>query len=144
MSDRLSAPVPVQGQPPSPDLPVEREGAWSAPGTRTRSSWGTDPALRAQGTFRCVLHGEVDFASREHLLAIARDFEACGLPRAEVDVAGVTFVDSTALSMLLTMRRTATDRGGEVVLVAPGRRLRRLLTIAGMTALFTVDGSSTD
>lgn len=105
---------------------------------------GDRPRAAGAGNFRCVLHGEVDFASREHLLAIARDFEASGLPRAEVDVAGVTFVDSTALSMLLTMRRTATDRGGEVVLVAPGRRLHRLLTIAGMTALFTVDGSSTD
>ncbi len=144
MSDRLSTSEPVQGTTPSHDVPVEREGAWSAPGTRTRSSWGTDPSLRAHGTFRCVLHGEVDFASREHLLAIARDFEDSGLARAEVDVAAVTFVDSTALSMLLTMRRTATDRGGEVVLVEPGRRLRRLLTIAGMTSLFAIDGSSVD
>lgn len=144
MSDRLSTSEPVQGTTPSHDVPVEREGAWSAPGTRTRSSWGTDPSLRAHGTFRCVLHGEFDFASREHLLAIARDFEDSGLARAEVDVAAVTFVDSTALSMLLTMRRTATDRGGEVVLVEPGRRLRRLLTIAGMTSLFAIDGSSVD
>ena len=138
MSDRQTTSVPVQGD-PSHEHRVEREGAWAAPGTRTRSSGGTDPAARAQPVFRGVRGGELDFASREQLLAIARDFDASGLARAEVDVAAVTFVDSTALSMLLGMRRVAADRGGRVVLVGPGRRLRRLLSIAGVSQLFGVD-----
>ena len=146
MSDRQTTSVPVPGNPshglPSHDGPVEREGAWAAPGTRTRSSWGTDPASRAPGVFRCALAGELDYATRDQLLATAREFETSGLARAEVDVAGVTFVDSTALSMLLSMRRTATDRGGCVVLVDPGRRLRRLLSVAGVAGLFSVETAS--
>lgn len=128
---------------PGPTLdgrpPVEREGAWSAPGTRTRSAWGTDPAERDSGTFRCVLHGEIDFACREELATVARVFATSRHRDAEVDVSDVTFVDSSALALLLGMRRVAADRGGRVVLVGPGRRLRRLLSIAGVSPLFGVD-----
>jgi anti-sigma B factor antagonist len=115
---------------------VEPQAVWSQPGTRTQASPGTSDLDAA---FRCVLTGELDYASRDHLLAISRDFGTSGLARAEVDVSGVTFVDSTALAMLLSMRSTATDRGGCVVLVGPGRRLRRLLSLAGVAALFSVE-----
>lgn len=118
---------------------VEREGAWSAPGTRTRSRWGGHPVQPDPIAFRCVLRGELDFERRDQLLEIASAFEASRCARAEIDVSEVSFVDSTALAMLLAMRRTAVERDGAVVLVHPGRRLRRLLTVAGVDGLFSID-----
>lgn len=118
---------------------VEREGAWSAPGTRTPSRWGSAPVPPAPTAFRCVLRGELDFERRDQLFEIAHAFEASHLARAEIDVSEVSFVDSSALAMLLAMRRTAVDRGGAVVLLHPGRRLRRLLSIAGVSGLFAID-----
>ncbi|HET7902425.1 MAG TPA: STAS domain-containing protein [Candidatus Nanopelagicales bacterium] len=90
--------------------------------------------------FHCSLEGEIDFACRDELTLVARTFAASPCRRAEIDVTGVTFVDSTALAMLLGMLRTAEDRGGSVVLVGPGRQLVRLLTIAGVAPLFGVTG----
>ncbi len=145
--DALDASLPTDPEqfPVAPNGPptvrgrVEREGAWSAPGTRTRSSWGTDPHLPPGAPFRCLLRGELDFERRDQLFEIASAFEASGCAYAEIDVSEVSFVDSSALAMLLAMRSTAVERDGAVVLLRPGRRLRRLLAVAGVDRLFSID-----
>ncbi len=135
---------------PDPEPAAARDGSDTrtrpprrgAPEPRRRSSW-CETSPTSTGVFRCALHGEIDFSSREQLDELARAFVSSPCAGVRVDVSTVTFVDSTALALLLELRRVALDRGGQVVLVRPGRRLRRLLTIAGMTSLFAIDGSST-
>lgn len=121
--------------------PTHRDGAPSTPPEASTRSAAADPQ---HAVFRCTLHGEIDSASRDHLALVARAFRASACTSARVDVSGVTFVDSSALALLLSMRTVAADRGGRVVLVGPGRRLRRLLTIAGVVELFVVVEPTTD
>ena len=143
MSDHLADDLTPIIDEPSDAERVEREGAWSAPGTRTRSSWGT-PARQDRDVFRCSMQGELDFSCREELATVSRTFASSHCSSAEIDVAGVTFVDSSALAMRRGLRRSAQDGGGDVVLVDPGRQLRRLLAVAGVTALFGVEGQPAD
>jgi anti-anti-sigma factor len=54
------------------------------------------------------------------------------------DLAGVTFADSTFLTVLLQARLTALDQGGRVLLTAPSRSVQRLLSVVGADGLFPV------
>lgn len=56
-------------------------------------------------------------------------------PHVVIDLADVTFVDSSGLGALLIARRSARERGGSMSLVAPPPMVRRLL---GSTQLHDV------
>lgn len=54
----------------------------------------------------------------------------------EVDLSQVTFLDSTALGVLVSMQRRSRRLGGSLAVFAPGPRVHRILRITGLTALF--------
>lgn len=53
-----------------------------------------------------------------------------------VDLAGVSFIDSAGLSVLLNGFRRATRRGRSFVLAAPSDRVKRVLEVTGLAATF--------
>lgn len=55
-----------------------------------------------------------------------------------VDLAGLSFIDSTGLHELVLARRRQHGSGGEIVLRAPTAQTRRVLTIVGFDRLFTI------
>jgi anti-anti-sigma factor len=57
-------------------------------------------------------------------------------PRLVLDLAGVTFADSTFLNVLLRARATAVERSGGVSLSGSSSRIDRLLAVTGTTGLF--------
>ncbi|MEU6852366.1 STAS domain-containing protein [Actinacidiphila alni] len=58
-----------------------------------------------------------------------------------LDLARLTFCDSSGFNALLRLRRRTQEAGGEVVLAAPPDHLLRLLTLTGAEAVFPVHGS---
>lgn len=83
-----------------------------------------------------ALDGEFDLAQRHRVSdafdAVANDsLVVIDLERAE-------YIDSTVLSCLIRLRTELTERGGTLVLAAPRPMVRRLLAIAGLTALFDI------
>jgi anti-sigma B factor antagonist len=82
------------------------------------------------------LTGEIDMYTaqsvRDAALAAMRKHAA----DIRIDLAGVTFLDSTGLEMLLATRRRATLEGGELQLIDPARTVVRLLEITGLNWLF--------
>lgn len=54
------------------------------------------------------------------------------------DLAGVTFADSTFLTVLLQARQTALVQGGSILLAAPSISVQRLLSLVGAADLFAV------
>lgn len=64
--------------------------------------------------------------------------------RCVIDLAGVTFLDSSALRVLVATIRAAADAGGTVELVAPEPGIARVLEIAAIDTLVTIHASLDD
>jgi anti-sigma B factor antagonist len=85
-----------------------------------------------------VLSGEVDIAMaprfKEDLVALVEE----GVKNVIVDLLAVTFIDSTALGVLIGGIRRLHPGGGRLVLVADGRPVMRALTLTGLDRVFTI------
>jgi anti-sigma B factor antagonist len=63
--------------------------------------------------------------------------EAFGTKQLTIDLAGVTFIDSTGLRALVGCRRRMRAAEGDVVLRAPSRQMKKLLEITGLDDFLT-------
>jgi anti-anti-sigma factor len=59
--------------------------------------------------------------------------------RLVVDLADVSFMDSSGLRVLVVARNALDDRGAEMVIAGVGDQLRRLFEISGLTSVFTFE-----
>jgi anti-sigma B factor antagonist len=84
--------------------------------------------------------GDVDLVTSDELRQVLEDAVRVN-PHVEVDLAGLTFIDSSGLSALVEGHRAARDAGGVVVLRNPTPMLRRLLDITRLDSLLVVDDS---
>lgn len=82
--------------------------------------------------------GDVDLVTSHELRQVLEDAVRVN-PRVEVDLTGLTFIDSSGLSALVEGHRAARDAGGVVVLRNPTPMLRRLLDITRLDSLLVVD-----
>ena len=96
-------------------------------------------ARRERGAAIVVLQGELDLynaqAVRDALTAAVKDAE-----RVVVDLTAVTFVDSTAMGLLIEARSQLADREA-FVLASPGFETRRALQVSGLDRHFTLSDS---
>jgi anti-sigma B factor antagonist len=85
------------------------------------------------------LVGELDTATapqlRHQLAALADDGET----RVVIDLASMTFVDSTGLGVLVGGLKRFRAVSGDVVLHSPTPAARKVLDIAGLTKVFTIE-----
>jgi anti-anti-sigma factor len=88
-----------------------------------------------------VTRGDLDLAAYD---ALRRCIESCITcrPCVVLDVAEVTFMDSTGLNALLWARRRLGDRPGAVVLRNPSTAVMRVLEISGLTDTITIETTS--
>lgn len=109
------------------------------------SSSDAAPPSGAQLTVACVLgspsvitvRGEADLVGVD-LLQAAVEPALAHHPHLVFDLAGVSFADSTFLSVLLQTRLSALELGGGVQLRAPSQSVRHLLGITGAIGLFPI------
>lgn len=91
-------------------------------------------------TTTIALAGELDPATAPQLdQAIQTATEIEGLQRLVLDLAGLTFIDSSGLRVFVTARQSLTDSGGELVLRSPSTTVRRLLDITGLGEVLSVE-----
>jgi anti-sigma B factor antagonist len=85
-----------------------------------------------------VLTGEVDISTapafKNDLIALVEE----GVRHIVVDLLDVTFIDSTALGVLISGVRRLHPKGGHLVLVASSRPVMRALTITGLDKVFVI------
>ncbi len=85
-----------------------------------------------------VLGGEVDIHTapqfRKTLLGLLDD----GVTRLTVDLSEVTFIDSTALGVLIGGVRRLHVVGGAMTIVVTGRPVERVLGITGLDRVFSM------
>jgi anti-sigma B factor antagonist len=85
-----------------------------------------------------LVSGEIDIATANAFRDQLRELIAEANSPALVDLAGVTFMDSSGLDALADARRRAAEDGVELVLVEPSSPVRMVLEVAGMWTLFQV------
>jgi anti-sigma B factor antagonist len=81
-----------------------------------------------------ALRGELDLVDAA-AVAAALEAAAARDPRIIVDLAGLEFIDASGIAALARGRRHARNAGGDLLLAAPQRLVRRVLAISS-----SVDG----
>lgn len=72
--------------------------------------------------------------------ALLRGF-AAGNKTIVLDLAEVTYISSSGLRVLLTARREARERGGDIALCALSSNVKDVMDMVGFTVLFTIHDS---
>jgi len=80
--------------------------------------------------------GEIDMSTCEELRSAVAPHAGRGAAIA-LDLAGVTFIDSSAIRVMIETRASAIAAGGSFVVRNPSDPVRRVLTVAGVLDLFT-------
>lgn len=83
------------------------------------------------------LSGDVDIAVKDEVSA-RLDAAAAEAQTVDIDLSQVDYADSTALGLFIRLRNQLRERGGDVRLVAPSLRMRKLLDYAGLQHVFEI------
>ena len=84
-----------------------------------------------------AVSGDLDISGVEEFLDHAARLLDDGTAGIEVDLGGVTFIDSSGLGALVRLQRTATVAGRHLRLTNVPRPVTRILELTGLTDLFT-------
>jgi anti-sigma B factor antagonist len=95
---------------------------------------------RHDGSVVVSLAGELDLYNAHEVREALLECCAEAPDRLVIDLSGVTFIDSTALGVLIEARTKLEDRRG-FLLAAPGLETKRALEISGLDRHFAVHDS---
>lgn len=98
---------------------------------------------RRDGAVVVSLAGELDLYNAEEVRTALLDALVDGPELFIVDLEAVTFIDSTALGVLIEARSRMNDRSG-FRLAAPGLEVRRALEVSGLDRHFVVRDTVAD
>jgi anti-anti-sigma factor len=85
------------------------------------------------------IEGEIEFATAPRLRSALLDLAQEGAVPVVLDLAGVTFVDSAGISLLIQAKKRLANTGSDLVLRTPQPNVRRVLEISGVTELFVIE-----
>lgn len=85
-----------------------------------------------------TLRGEVDIYTAPRFKESLLELLEAGVSRVVVDLSEVTFIDSTALGVLIGGVRRLHDRDGRMALVVTSRPVERVLTVTGLDRVFAI------
>lgn len=85
--------------------------------------------------------GEIDVATAPPLRDRLQAMTTSGKSTVVVDLLGVTFLDSTALGVLVGALKRCREAGGELPLVITEPRILKVFEITGLTGVFPIHGS---
>jgi len=104
----------------------------------------TRPADAAEFSRRCpspglevlTIRGELDISTSSRLHQELADLLDAGTERVEIDLSGVVFMDSSALSALVGAHDRANGRSQHLALVSPSPACTKVLGITGLDRIF--------
>jgi anti-sigma B factor antagonist len=86
---------------------------------------------RDDGTVLVTVTGEIDSSNCDRLQSLLS--ERAGPGAVDVDLGGVTFIDSSGLRALLVGQQAVMSAAGSLRVVNPSDNVRRLFEITGLT-----------
>jgi len=87
-----------------------------------------------------VVSGEIDLHTSPRLRETLLGHLTNSTRHVTVDLSGVTFIDSTGLSVLVAALRRARSLGGDVRLRAPSHQTYKVLELTKLTEVFAIEG----
>jgi len=89
------------------------------------------------GTARIILTGNLDYSTRSDIQqAIRQVLEAENIGAIEVDFEGAAFLDSSAISALLSLQKSANRDGQSLALTNCSDEIREIFMIGGFDRVF--------
>jgi anti-sigma B factor antagonist len=88
-----------------------------------------------------AVSGEIDVATAPQLRECLHNVIAQGEGTIVLDLLGVTFLDSTALGVLVGALKRCRESGGELYVVVADPRIVKIFEITGLTSVFTIADS---
>lgn len=82
--------------------------------------------------------GELDFHTAPQVRAAVLDLRLSPLRGLVLDLAGLTFCDSSGITAFIIARAVAVDAGAPIALAALPERVERTFAVVGLSAVFTV------
>jgi anti-anti-sigma factor len=98
------------------------------------SSWKITEVADLRGDRTLVVHGELDIATAPELVNLLARMRRHGHP-VTVDLAEVTFMDSTGLTTLMDAHTQARENGWSFSLRRPSPSVRRVFELAGVSRI---------
>jgi anti-sigma B factor antagonist len=92
--------------------------------------------FRDGSTVRLYLRGELDMASRPQVENALMRAEESGATVVELDLAGLTFMDSSGVHLALDTRRRSRTNGYSLVLLEGSAAVQRVFELTGTDHLF--------
>ena len=83
------------------------------------------------------VEGELDLSTAPRLKWMLVDSLAAGHKNQVIDLSGTTFMDSTALGVLVAVNRTLED-GSRLVIVCSRPNVLKIFELSGMEGVFTI------
>lgn len=102
---------------------------------------------RSESSGRCVVAvaGEIDLATAGHVADMGIfSLGECDVEELVIDLSAVSFLDSTGLGALVTVRNAAFAADKSLVLSRPSERVRRTLEISALDTVFTIESAMPD
>ena len=85
-----------------------------------------------------VLSGEVDIYTAPQFKECLLELLDSGVKRLVIDLSQITFIDSTALGVLIGGVRRVHSSGGAMTIVVTTRPVERVLSITGLDRVFSM------
>jgi len=113
----------------------------------------TDPSefgvsiVQADGHITARVTGEVDLATASDLRQRLEAVIDAGTGNLEIDLSGVTFLDSSGLLVLLAARQGLHDTSRRLTVLNPSRAVHRVFELSGLIEVLDVrtdDGAAAD
>ena len=96
--------------------------------------------VSVDGEVVVAVRGEIDMATAPQLWQCLQEAIPEVTGRLVVDLAGTTFIDSTALAVLVRACKRLRHSEGELVLRAPSKTTRKVFAISGLDRMMTIEG----
>jgi anti-sigma B factor antagonist len=93
----------------------------------------------SENAFVVTVAGEADLYTAPDLERALEGVIGLGATTVVLDLADVTFIDSTTLGILLRYNARFSSRGGELVIVSDDRRVLRTFEITGLDRMFRIE-----
>ena len=98
-----------------------------------------DISFPVEGTALVELVGELEVVSVEEFSVRMADLDGGGRSHVVIDVAGITFIDSSGINALIRAVRSVEARGGTAVLASPSAVAQRVFAITRLPELVPVE-----
>jgi anti-sigma B factor antagonist len=96
--------------------------------------------LHDAGAAVVTLGGDLEFGTAASLRTTLSELARQSCDPVVVDLAGVRFIDSTGLSLLVQAKQRFASQGRRFELRRPTRRVVRVIETSGLADLFALDG----